>query len=369
MLDGRLGTTAPPPQSHQSAIQNSTVSRSDRFLLALAVAALLVSAGWLLRGALTFDEIFTPLREEGSGPRSTAIQDVPTGRLADVAAKIRQPDGWKPVLIGGSGGNGRRQPLFVSVPQIAKPTIDPYTGVIHEQLIDPETSPEKIHDPIPNRWFLEHHLRDSLLAGDALTQDPDGDGFTNLEEFLGRTDPTDRGSHPPYVSKLFLERFVQRPFRLRFAARNGPVVQINALDVPNAPSQFLRVGQTLPGTKFKVVDLRIQSGRNELGSDVDTSVVTLENTETRERLDLPKERDVDSPDPFAVLRYTWGEGRSLQLKKNQEFSLKPEENVRYRLVDVNPQEATLQRLTDNQTLKVPPLPTAAAGGDGAAPRK
>ena len=325
----------------------------DRFLLGLAALALLVSGGLILHQVRLFDDIFNDLR--GGAVESKVIPGVPVERLADQAAKIKQPATWNPVVV-----EGRRQPLFVSIPYIAKPAFDPNTGAMTETLIDPETSTEKIHEPIPNRWFLDHNLRDSLLAVDALTQDPDGDGFSNLDEFNANTDPAAKESHPPYTSKLFLERFIQIPFRLRFEARNGEVVQINPLDVPDAPSQFLRKGQPVQGTKFKVADLEIKTEKIE-GINKDTSVVTLENTETKERIRLPKEQEINSPGSYALLIYGWGEGRLLQLRKDQEFSLKPEENVKYRLTDISQTEATIVRLSDNQTLKVTPPPAARTG--------
>ena len=320
----------------------------DRFLLGVAALILLASGGLILNNARAFDEAFNDLR--GDVVKSKAIPGVPMERLADQASKIKQPATWNPTVV-----EGRRQPLFVSIPYIAKPAVDPNTGATNETLIDPETSTEKIHEPIPNKWFIDHNLRDSLLAVDALTQDPDGDGFSNLEEFNANTDPAGKESHPPYTSKLYLERFIQIPFRLRFEARNGEVVQINPLDVPDAPSQFLRKGQPVQGTKFKIIDVEIKSEKIE-GINRDTSVVTLQNTETGDKIRLPKEQDVNSPTSYAVLIYVWGEGRRYQLKKDAEFSLKPEENIKYRLGEVSQTDATIVRLSDNQTLKVPPLP-------------
>lgn len=322
----------------------------DRFLLGLAALALLSCGGLLLSNALAFDTVFHELR--GEVVKNEKIPVNPVKQLEDQANHIKKPELWNPVVI-----EGRRQPLFTSIPYIAKPAVDPNTGATVETLIDPETSSEKIHEPIPNKWFLDHNLRDSLLAVDALTQDPDGDGFSNIEEFNANTDPSKKESHPAYTTKLYQRQFRQIPFRFRFEARNGQVVQINPLDVADAGSQFLKVGQMVAGTKFKVVDLKIQTGKNELGSITDTSVVTLENQETKEKILLPKEKDVDSPSSFSILAYVWSEGQTLQLRKDQEFSLKPEENVKYRLVDMSPAGATIVRLSDNETIKVPPLPS------------
>ncbi len=115
------------------------------------------------------------------------------------------------------------------------------------------TDPNPLHPPVPNKWFFDHKL--DVLALDALTDDPDADGFTNLEEFQAGTDPTDKKSHPPYVSKLFFRRFEQRPFRLVFSARVGPSIQINTRDL-DQPTLFLKVGDMVRGSPYKVVDFK-----------------------------------------------------------------------------------------------------------------
>ena len=45
-------------------------------------------------------------------------------------------------------------------------------------------------------WFKKYNL--DLSDPKMLDADPDGDGFTNREEFLANTNPLDPNSHPPY---------------------------------------------------------------------------------------------------------------------------------------------------------------------------
>jgi len=58
-------------------------------------------------------------------------------------------------------------------------------------------------DGIPDEW----EVRNGLNPGDAAdaNADADGDGFTNLEEFLAKTDPANKNDHPPYIDSLSIE--------------------------------------------------------------------------------------------------------------------------------------------------------------------
>ena len=53
--------------------------------------------------------------------------------------------------------------------------------------------------PVPNGWFYMYGLEKSLCMADAMQQDPDGDGFSNAEEFVAGTDPSNAESMPPFV--------------------------------------------------------------------------------------------------------------------------------------------------------------------------
>lgn len=65
-------------------------------------------------------------------------------------------------------------------------------------------------DGLPNEWEVKYGFNPKDAADAQL--DKDGDGFTNLEEFQAKTDPTDRKSHPPYLD--FVK--VQLPLKQTF---------------------------------------------------------------------------------------------------------------------------------------------------------
>lgn len=196
----------------------------------------------------------------------------------------------------------------------------------------------EVHPPVPNEWLEQFGL--PIADADVLSQDPDSDGFTNLEEWQGHTNPMDRNSHPPYIAKLKLKSYAQEPFRLVFASWVGDTYAINTSDLKE-PTQFLKIGNVIRGTTFKIVGFTEKSDRNKYGTIIDVSELTLENTETGERLNLVKEKIMISPASVANFVYPLGDRREFAVKKDEEFSLKPEEQIRYKLIDVQPGRAVI----------------------------
>ncbi len=327
----------------------------ERLLLAVTATALLAVSGWLILSARSFGEAFSALQNPPA--RNDKIPALDLSAADSARARLSAKVDWE----GRRTEGGREIPLFVSVPYIAKSELK--DGKQVESLIDPLRGTESLHPPVPNAWLVANKL--PLLDQRVLLDDPDGDGFTNLDEYLGKTDPNDKESHPPYLTKLFLKRFIQKPFRLVFAARVGETVQINTQDL-DQPTQFLKVGAVIGGTKFKIVDFKpIEKVDAEVGIKRDMSEVTLENMETNERIVLVKEMTVNSPDSYALLTYVW-EGRDFQLKKNEEFSLKPENGIKYRLLDVSATGAIIVNVAKpTERLTVPLLPASAVSASPA----
>lgn len=196
----------------------------------------------------------------------------------------------------------------------------------------------EVHPPVPNEWLEEFGL--PIAEGDVLTHDPDADGFNNLEEWQNHTNPTDKNSHPAFITKLKMKSFLQQPFRLVFASWVDETFAINTNDLME-PTQFLKLGDPIRGTKFRLVKFTEKSEPNRYGTKIDVSELTVENQETREQLNLVKEKIMVSPESVANFVYAWGGGREFAVKKDQEFSLKPEEQIKYKLVDVQSTKAVI----------------------------
>ena len=305
----------------------------DRFLLAVLAAAVLACAGLLFNNARNYNAVFASLKDQV--PRSNKFQVVEQDRVTNEQQKLANPDIWPPRIV-----DNRRLPVFDSVPYITDGKL----------LIDPLSTTDNtpLHAPVPNKWLMDHGQ--DLLSPDVLTQDADGDGFNTLDEWMGKTDPQDKNSHPPYWTKLVLTKFVRIPFRLRFDAKNGDSIQINTVDVEGAPTLFLKVGQMVTGTKYKITKFEAKTGKVD-GITKDVSEVTVQNVESGENIVLPKGQEVDSPTTYAVLNYLWT-GKPFAVKKNQEFTLKPEDNVKYKCVDLNDMEVHILKEDDKQDLHI-----------------
>jgi hypothetical protein len=288
----------------------------DRAVVLAAALFLFCSALLIIRGVWQFSENFsalqTPPPPKPAAPPPKAVE------MEKASDKLRQPAQW--TFSGRSG-------LFVPEKHFIGTTGQPTTLQTTE-----------VHPPVPNEWLEEFAL--PIADADVLTQDQDADGFNNLEEWQNHTNPTDKNSHPPFVAKLKLKSFAQEPFRLVFASWVGDTFAINTSDLKE-PTQFLKLGDPIRGTKFKLVKFEEKSEQNKYGTTIDVSELTLENQETHEPLSLVKEKIMISPESVANFVYNWGEVREFAVKKDQEFSLKPEEQIKYKLVDVQPGGAVI----------------------------
>jgi hypothetical protein len=291
----------------------------DRVLVIAAVIFLFIAAVSIWRSAASFSDTFF-----GQQPAPPPKPAKPPGRAAELETaleKLHQPPQW--TFSGRSG-------LFVPEKHFIGANGQPTT-----------LQTTQVHPPVPNEWFEQFNL--AISDADVLTQDPDGDGFTNLDEWQGHTNPIDKNSRPDYVTKLKLKSFSEEPFRLLFSSwvddpASGQTFGINTIDLKQ-PTQFLKVGDVVPGTRFKLMKFT-----EKYGTNVDVSELFLEHEESKERLTLIKEKIAISPESVATFSYGWPANqpaREFQVRKDQEFSLKPQEEIKYKLIDVQPAKAVI----------------------------
>jgi hypothetical protein len=289
----------------------------DRLAVGAGTLFLLLCAFFIWRSAAGFGENFATLQP--AGPQKPAAPTAKALEVETAVQKLSQPPQW--TFSGRSG-------LFV-----------PEKHFIGQNGLPATLQNTEVHPPVPNEWLDQFGL--PIAEADVLQQDADGDGFNNLEEWQGHTNPTDKNSHPAFIAKLKMKSVAQEPFRLVFASLSGETFTINTTDLKE-PTQFLKIDDTISGTPFKLVHFEPKVQPNPAtGGEMDVSELTLENIETHERLKLVKERVMTSPQSVATFVYTWGERREFAVKKDQEFSLPPQTEIRYKLVDVQPANAVI----------------------------
>ena len=156
----------------------------------------------------------------------------------------------------------------------------------------------------------------------------------------GGTNPTDKDSHPDYLTKLHLVSAIEEPFRYMFSSWVGGTFAINAVD-QTEPTQFLKKGDVIRGTEFKIVKFTEKHDRNQYGTRMDVSELLLEHRDSKAQVTLVKEKVATSPQSVATFVYAWGGRKEFEVRKDQEFSLKPVEEIKYKLVDVQSDKAVV----------------------------
>lgn len=336
--------------------------KQNPHLAVLSVCAVLLIAvsGWVISSASSFNSTFDPARSE---PRPNPVTDkLDLAPLQRASATLLSPKAWKPISI-----DNEPVLMYVSDKYLAGETPDMLTKLSIDG---------KLYPPVPNAWVVKYGISLPGTKSSVLQDDLDGDGFSNFEEFLGNdhlaggddggkandsTDPTDKKSHPAFFTKLRLKQWIRIPFRLRFNAYDGDgkrdkpesmSYQINTLDL-RQPSVFLKLGQKVPRTQFKLQKFEYKTEPHPNLGEKDASELTLINEETSDTIVLVLNAVRDSPSSYAAFEYFWpnrATPEQIGVQRLREFTLKTDEAVTpevtarntYKLIDVTDTEAVIQ---------------------------
>ncbi|PYK95813.1 MAG: hypothetical protein DME36_00665 [Verrucomicrobia bacterium] len=291
----------------------------ERVALLAAAIFLFFCAILIWRNAVKFGADFAGRKTEpqlkNASPPPKAVE------LGHAAEELEQPAQWT---------SHERSGLFV-----------PEKHFIDANGLPATLKTTMVHPPVPNEWLEQFNL--PIADADVLEQDPDRDGFTNFDEWQGHTNPIDKNSHPDYLTKLKVKSTTEEPFQVMFSSSVGDTYAINTIDM-SQPTQFLKIGATIAGTRFKIVKFTPKDETNQYGTRVDASELTLEQEDTKEQLTLVKEKVAMSPESVVTFVYSWpatAVPREFEVRKDQEFSLKPVDEIKYKLVDVQPDKAVI----------------------------
>jgi hypothetical protein len=296
----------------------------ERVVLAIAALLLLYYAISIARKAVRYPQDLAarqvPVTPKKASPPREAVD------LARAQEKLQQPAQW---------AFRERTGLFVPEKHFIGPEGLPVTLKTSE-----------VHPPVPNEWLETYGL--PIADADVLSQDPDSDGFNNLDEWQGHTNPVDKDSHPEYLTKLKMKSFTEEPFRFVFSSWVGDTFAINTIDMAE-PTQFLRINETIAGTRFKIAKFTPKNTTNQYGTTIDVSELTLQHLDTKEQMILVKEKVAMSPESVVSFEYAWpctSAPHDFIVRRDQEFSLKPNDDIKYKLLDVQPTKAVIANTRD-----------------------
>lgn len=299
----------------------------ERVLLGVLALVLIACSGLIAWRALSLPESFS---ERNSNKKPDNASPPPDAKSVDAASALAaNPRSWSP----------HEGSLFASRPYVLK----------DDKLVDPLEGGDDLHPPVKNAWLIKYNL--DYADPDVKNQDPDKDRFSNLEEFVAQTDPTNDKSVPPYYTKLRVAKFDPVPFRLKFGgdSGDGETFIVNAKDA-KARTQFLKLGDSIEGAPYKVLSYEKKTTtKNEMEADV--SELTIQNTQTGQKIVLVYDKESDDPTAYGEFIYLYDNSK-LRVKKDDEFSLAPETTRKYKLIDISAQEAQIQDLATGQKIRI-----------------
>lgn len=204
-------------------------------------------------------------------------------------------------------------------------------------------------DQLPDEWEKRFGLNPNDPSDAVL--DTDGDGFTNLEEYLAKTDPTNKDDHPDYLDsvKILLPlKQTYLPFVFTKASQvpggwRCEFFDASKKDVKRGSTGFVtaKVGEEVSGYGLVVkkyeakTEKRERKGMKGMLVSVDVSEVTLERKADGKQvvavIGSPKGAKPVPMDVQATLAYERGTVRNIEVVPGAEIDLS---GAKYRVVSV-----------------------------------
>lgn len=114
---------------------------------------------------------------------------------------------------------GREVDLFVGQPLYVKDGSDKAVDLYDSG---------NVHQGIPNEFWRKYSIDPSFV--NSAERDFDKDGFTNREEFEGKTDPSDKESYPNPLAKLVVQKVDVLKMQMRWSVFNQDAITLTYQD-------------------------------------------------------------------------------------------------------------------------------------------
>ncbi|HYR58148.1 MAG TPA: Amuc_1099 family pilus-like system protein [Chthoniobacteraceae bacterium] len=193
-------------------------------------------------------------------------------------------------------------------------------------------------------WFKKYGL--NLNDPKMLDADPDGDGFTNREEFLADTNPLDPNDYPGIHKKIRLKEFTEVRLPLLVEAVEGEKARIRRTD-GDGKLETVKAGDAVRGLPLTVERVEEIHDTDKEGKPIDRSRVVLEDSGTKEKLTLVKDMPARTAASFAMLTSSDG-NTTIKVKQGDTFKWPGDDSATYKVIDLREDQVVLQQLENKK---------------------
>lgn len=231
-----------------------------------------------------------------------------------------------------------------------EPVVEPAPGTTAETLPG-ATAPTAAADQANYEvWFKKHHL--DLSDPKMLDEDPDGDGFSNRDEFLADSNPHDKNARPGVHKTIRLKEFNEVALPLVLESIEGDKARIKRTDQPDAKAVTVKAGDSVRGLPLKVRKVETKEDFDKTGERVNLSQVAFEDSSTKETIVLMKDLPARTSATYAVLMSPDGK-TTLKVHKDEVFSWPAEPDASYKVIDLSQDQVVLQQIETKKTWTIP----------------
>lgn len=280
-------------------MQNSQGSYEKTILILCSIAALGAAAYLVLQSQGFEESLALPSGASANNPNPPNVQGV-----QDAIDTIKKKYSW-----GSPVRNGKPVPLNKSVLLVMKDDklFDLLLPDADNQLRPPMTNVFLVGDrtKTPPEDQLPH-----LFSPNVGDLDADNDGFSNLEEFEGKTNPRDANSMPPLTNKLFLKQRISHDYTVKLVSGDGKTFQVQRLEPQPRASKFVAVNEEFGFergvTRFKVLSAEKKQIQHPTLGPMDAQVLKIKDLSTNKEFELTEKGDeVNLAEYEAVFEFQW----------------------------------------------------------------
>ena len=303
-------------------------------LLIMALLAVGVS-GYLIYLTTSFSETLT---QKSVTPRKE-MGDVPIASVQEATKLLKQVFNWTSPIK-----NNKPVPLNKSIMVILR----------GDSLVDIYVPEPPLRPPMTNEFLVKNKIP-NILSPNVGDLDPDGDGYTTLEEFNKGTDPRDPAKHPPFTDHLYLKQRMADDYIIKLNNSLDPFQVVllaprrdSAYIQPPFPKPFgfkdpvtKQINERFVAKKFDKKDVPDP----KMGTR-DASELTVEDKATNTEFVLIKGVEKNLADYYAVFEFWQKEITTIKVKKGDTFQVM---GVTYKLLDVEETQAVISEVKSDKS--------------------